>query len=698
MRVLLIDNHDSFTFNLFHLIAEVTGVEPTVVRNDEVGWADLPLDRFDAAVISPGPGRPERDRDVGISTAVIAESDLPVLGVCLGHQALCHILGARVEHAPEPQHGRVSRITHVGTGLFAGVPSPFQAVRYHSLAVREVTGDLEPIAWAPDGTVMAVRHRYARRWGVQFHPESILTEHGRTVLANFRRLVGDHHPDPAEAPRTSPAVGGHHRRTRLRVRELDLDVDTAGIFVALYGRSPTAFWLDSATHEQDGTHPRSRFSFLGDASGPLAERVTYDVTSRAVTVRRRGRRDTEPGPLLEWLDRSLRLREVEGPELPFDLNLGYVGYLGYELKAECDGAAAHEADTPDAALVLADRMIAVDHHERNVHLLALDDGENGAEAEGWLDDTEAVLRSAPRAPRVPIPAGGTHHGLPVDFRHPPDAYLDLIAACQRAIRDGESYEICLTNELTVPRRVDPLATYLAYRQSNPAPFAAYLRHGDNAVLSASPERFLRVHRDGTVETRPIKGTAPRSDDPIADGRLAAELRASEKERAENLMIVDLSRHDLGSVCEIGSVDVPELFIVESYATVHQLVSTVRGRLREGLGALDAIRAAFPGGSMTGAPKQRTMELIDQLEGGPRGVYSGAIGYLAFNGAADLSIVIRTMVAQGDTVRVGIGGAIVALSDPQAELRESLLKGRAALSALAATAERRSSPEPVVPIR
>jgi len=265
-----------------------------------------------------------------------------------------------------------------------------------------------------------------------------------------------------------------------------------------------------------------------------------------------------------------------------------------------------------------------------------------------------------------------------------DAYLAKIDVCLNEIVDGESYEICLTTECHSEATPDPLDAYRALRARNPAPHAALLRLGELSVLSSSPERFLAVGRDRGVESRPIKGTAPRSPDPAIDGALRAGLAADDKARAENLMIVDLVRNDLGRVCALGSVQVPELMIVESYATVHQLVSVVRGRLRDGLDALHAVRASFPGGSMTGAPKLRTMEILDALEGRPRGVYSGALGFLGVNGTADLSIVIRTVVVTPHGCSIGAGGAVVADSHPEAEFDEMALKAQAVIEAIGGT--------------
>jgi aminodeoxychorismate synthase component I len=263
----------------------------------------------------------------------------------------------------------------------------------------------------------------------------------------------------------------------------------------------------------------------------------------------------------------------------------------------------------------------------------------------------------------------------------PEQYLKDVEASIDHLLEGDSYEICLTNKLQLDLDVDSLDLYRTLRKANPAPFAAYLRFGDLAVLSSSPERFLRVSRDGEAEARPIKGTSRRGATPEEDAALAAALAADEKNRAENLMIVDLLRNDLGAVCEVGSVEVPAMMAVESYETVHQLVSEVRGRLRPGASAADCVRSCFPPGSMTGAPKLRTTAILDELEGSPRGVYSGAIGWFGLGGAADLAVAIRTIVLAAGRAEIGAGGAVVLQSDPRREFEEMLLKAAAPLRAI-----------------
>ena len=683
MRTLLIDNYDSFTYNLYQLLGEVNGNPPVVVRNN-AGWSDLDIEGFDSIVVSPGPGRPSRPLDFGISARAITESGLAVLGVCLGHQGICHLLGGVVGHAPEPMHGRISPVHHTGLGVFAGLPSPFAAVRYHSLAVTELPDELEAVAWTEDGIVMGVRHRRDPLWGVQFHPESISTEHGRELLANFRDLALAHRRGNGYGHRPSRS----DERYTVHVRRLDAAPRAEAAHDELFSDDAHRFWLDSSSVIEG----LSRFSFMGDGAGPLAEYVTYDVTEGVVTVDSAAGRERIRQPFFEYLDEQLgRRATARSPELPFDFNLGYVGCLGYELKAETGGHAVHRARTPDAALVFADRALAIDHLEGTCYLMALSDDHDDADALAWIEDTSRRLLELPAhdEPPAPAPAAGltgmtdaTAERL-LTPRHDQAAYLKRIAICLEEIYEGESYEVCLTNTVTSGAPIDARATYLELRRISPVPYGALLEFPGVSVLSASPERFLSIGCDGVVESKPIKGTRPRGATPSEDAALRRDLAVQHKDRAENLMIVDLVRNDLNAVCEIGSVHVPQLFDVETYAPVHQLVSTVRGTLRPAVSAVGCVRATFPGGSMTGAPKIRTMQIIDRLEAGPRGFYSGCLGWFGLSGAADLSIVIRTLTATDDQVSFGVGGAIVALSDADEEFEETVVKSRAMVSALLA---------------
>jgi para-aminobenzoate synthetase len=269
------------------------------------------------------------------------------------------------------------------------------------------------------------------------------------------------------------------------------------------------------------------------------------------------------------------------------------------------------------------------------------------------------------------------------MRHDRRTYVEKIGAALKEIVHGESYEICLTNLITFPFERSPLDLYRSMRNLTPAPHAAFFHIDDLYLVSASPERLMCVDRRRVVEAKPIKGTRPRGRTGDEDTALVQALRESEKDRAENLMIVDLLRNDLGQVCELGSVHVPKLFDVETYSHVHQLVSTIRGTLKEGISSVDCLRAVFPGGSMTGAPKKRTIEIIDRLEEGPRGIYSGALGWFGLSGACDFNIVIRSLSIDRGIARLGVGGAITALSDPEDEFEETMVKARGVIEAIEA---------------
>ncbi len=428
---------------------------------------------------------------------------------------------------------------------------------------------------------------------------------------------------------------------------LDAWIDPAAAYCTLHRDDDRSFWLDSSI----GTGR----SYMGSGS----RAVVGDDGARVFAQLRSG----------------LREHRVDAGDGGFAL--GWVGWLGYELRGYTMDA-PHETRSPHplAAFLFADRAIEFDHDRQSVSLLALGTAWTGDLAE-WRDRVVAALRE-PDAVRITVPAPAE-----AVWRDNDEAYLRMVEECRRAIRRGDAYQLCLTTQARIAASPHPLEAYLRLRESSPTHHGGLVRIDGVALLSASPEQFLEVTPGNIVSTSPIKGTRPRGRTVQEDDRLRTELGANEKERAENLMIVDLMRNDLSRVCEVGSVAVERLFGVESYAQVHQLVSTVRGRLASGLDALDAVLACFPAGSMTGAPKLRATQLLDALEREPRGIYSGVFGFLGLDGAADLAVVIRSIVLDAAGAWIGAGGGITALSQPEAELAEVKLKADALLDALGA---------------
>lgn len=494
---------------------------------------------------------------------------------------------------------------------------------------------------------------------------------------------------PAVASILSPELSAR-RGLQLRSERLEAAPDAALLFETLYGRSTNAVWLDSsnasAVAGRSQAAARSRFSILADDGGTFGQSVMHrsgatQVTAGSASV-------TTSGPFFRWLDSVWGRRAVRAPRgYDGQFTLGWLGYLGYELKRETGGNDV-PSDTPDAALLFAGRAVVLDHREQTVWLLALDAPDAGE----WLRDARTAVEAAAAGPVSSVagslsaePAGG----LEFVSRDSATDYKRKIADSQHEISEGNSYEICLTTTLEAPAgNLDPWSSYLALRRRNPAPFASYLRFGELVVASTSPERFLRILSDGGMRAEPIKGTRGRSSDASEDAALRQDLETSLKDRAENIMIVDLLRNDLSHFAIPGSVTVSRLCAIESYATVHQMVSTIDAHLRPGAPRAEALAAAFPAGSMTGAPKISTMDILDQLESGPRGIYSGAIGYFSLNAATDLAVVIRTLVvnpdgASGRTLSLGVGGAITADSVADDEYEEIRTKAYGVLSTLGA---------------
>ena len=400
--------------------------------------------------------------------------------------------------------------------------------------------------------------------------------------------------------------------------------------------------------------------------------------------------------LITWASRQL-------PELP-PFQGGLAGYFGYELGHVLERLPAPRYDDlrlPHAQLGLYDWVLAWDHARDRAWIIS-----TGVPAHGGAGRARAAARLGAVLERLAAPAQfdpphfshaagigapapsfsldvpgwiGERESLRSTFTRA--GYLEAVARVREYIVAGDIFQANLSQRLQTPLREHPWALYRRLRQTSPAPFGAYLDCGEFTIASASPERFLSLDGERRVETRPIKGTRPRGETPEADAALARELRDSEKDRAENLMIVDLLRNDLSRVCVPGSVRASELFALEHYSTVQHLVSTVTGLLEPHAGPVELLAAAFPGGSITGAPKIRAMEIIAELEPTTRGVYSGSIGYLGLDGTMDTSIAIRSCVAVGNTVYFSVGGGIVADSDPDAEYQETLNKAAGMVNAV-----------------
>lgn len=430
------------------------------------------------------------------------------------------------------------------------------------------------------------------------------------------------------------------------------------VFLKLFSDLPSYFWLDSSL-----TNDTSRFSYMGIPQ----EIIIYSLKQNTVTINKNNKTKKIEQTIFDFLEQHLAEKEIENTKLPFDFIGGYIGYFGYELKKLTGSKKAFTSPYPDSLWFYTEKTIVFDHKEKKVYLVCL--SENKTTAEEWFSEIEKKLKHI-GYPELFSESHNQNIIFKLDRNY--NKYLKDIAVCQQHLQSGESYQICLTNEFSAKGRVNPLELYLKLRQTNPAPYAAFIKYNDLAILSSSPEEFLRVDKN-YVETKPIKGTIRRGEYPEEDKVLIKQLSESKKDWSENAMIVDLLRNDLGKICEFGSVKVTKLMDIESFQTVHQLVSTVTGTLRKDNTIIDCVKAAFPGGSMTGAPKIHTMEIIDNLEKKSRGIYSGSMGFLSLNKKALLNIVIRTIIIDKDHLSIGAGGAILTDSDPKNECEEMMLK-------------------------
>jgi anthranilate synthase component 1 len=492
-------------------------------------------------------------------------------------------------------------------------------------------------------------------------------------------------------------------------REIVLDGDTPVSAYAKLGRRPHSFLLESVV----GGQKWAAYSFLGAGARAVItahagryEIVRFDVEGGGPPVRHEGALpDGDPTQLLSSLLASFR--PVPSPALPRFFG-GAVGWLGYDVVRAFEripSRAPDELALPEACFVITDTLVIFDNLRQTVKVVANAVVDAPEEAErayaaacARVDALVATLQGPspalrPLDPR-PIAEGGDVVDAPLSSNTTRDDFKAAVARAKEYILAGDVFQVVLSQRFEAPRAgADPFDVYRALRVVNPSPYMFQLDFGAAQVTGASPEVLVRVDGEDaghkTVTVRPIAGTRPRGATPEEDARLEAELRADPKERAEHVMLIDLGRNDVGRVSRVGSVRVEENMIVERYSHVMHLTSSVSGDVADGRSALDVLRACFPAGTLTGAPKIRAMQIIEELEPARRGIYGGAVGYVSFTGNLDMAIAIRTLVTKGEHVYLQAGAGIVADSDPDAEYEETVNKARAVVRALAMARPTRS---------
>ncbi|MCJ7670341.1 MAG: aminodeoxychorismate synthase component I [Dehalococcoidia bacterium] len=485
------------------------------------------------------------------------------------------------------------------------------------------------------------------------------------------------------------------------IEEVFTPLTTPELFELIKDR-PYSFFLDSGMdHQRLG-----RYSFLG--SEPF---LVMNSRGSEITLIRGQEHKVQHGNPFDTIGKLLEVYKLDHCPAPVPFLGGAVGYFSYDLchfVERLPSATIDDLKLPESYFAFYDTIVAFDHLEGKAYLVAtgfpeMEEGQRLRRArmrleemKDWLCpshsvvtvsrsseqsegeakqscDRDCFVATAPRNDRQ-------NKEIMLKSNFTPEEYMKAVNRVREYIAAGDVFQVNLSQRFEADLKIPPYELYKRLRTVNPAPFASYLNFPGVAIVSASPERFLKVQND-LVETRPIKGTRPRGRDSVEDERLAHELIHSTKDRAENVMIVDLERNDLGRVCHYGTVKVTELAILETFPTVFHLTSTVMGRLRRGKSNIDLLKATFPGGSITGAPKVRAMEIIDELEPTKRSVYTGSIGYLSFNEDMDINIVIRTFLIKEGKAYFQVGGGIIYDSDPEAEYMETLDKARALILAL-----------------
>lgn len=729
-RILLIDSYDSFSLNLAALCRKsIPGCIIHVIKNDQYTFDELEtyLDYFSAIVVGPGPGSPAIDKDIGVVRylwTMAPAKTIPIFGVCLGLQSLGIVCGAELKRLHTVKHGQVSVIRHTGQDIFRGV-GHVQAVRYHSLYIEPASdSEIEELAWADDEengqVLMACKHKFRPFWAVQYHPESVLTNNaGAQVMQNFWRLsrqwcvvnarntrpldaklrrFGDLWPFSAQNRVQLPVSQSKTRMNSVAISAPHLTSISVCELLGVGMENNQFALLESAASP-------GRFSIVAALSSTSLQ-ITYSLDNNVVTLRQGPSKVREEVlntlDIWSWLAKFMHTRRVHGgdPNVPFWG--GLIGYFTYELGVSSLQIPLHRNEGgkqrhPDVNLIFVERSIVVDSWNGLVHVQSLLENDDP-----WLSEMiDKIKQTTGDASSTP-PASELSKHRPATVVLPDrERYLSRIHGAKEWLHSGDSYELCLTAHTYVT--ADSLATalgcssswqrYKLLRRLNPAPYSAYLRLHPSTLISSSPERFLSFTRapDTTCQLRPIKGTVRKAPG-ISRADAEQALVGSNKEVAENLMIVDLIRHDLHSV--VGDeVQVKQFCAVEEYETVWQLVSVIEGtdssRPEYDRLGCDVLKRSLPPGSMTGAPKKRSVEILQTLEDAERSLYSGVFGCWCVSGAGDWAVTIRSCfkhddedgeLSRSERWVIGAGGAITALSDPEAEWDEMVTKLQSVLRA------------------
>ncbi len=464
---------------------------------------------------------------------------------------------------------------------------------------------------------------------------------------------------------------------KAKIVEFKSQLNSMELFEAVKKDGNYPFFLDSGMDSEK----LGRYSFIG-----VDPFLMIKSEGNRVSLEEDGKIETMDGNPLDILQENLDLYKIQKEEIPFVG--GGVGYFSYELAhlmEKLPNTVKKDVDIPEMVMGFYDGVVIIDHRDDKKYIGAVGFKENIEEIIKKIENNIKQAEKQLIIDNEKLKIKNTKESVEIKDREivsnmSEEYYLKSIQKLKDYIYSGDIYQVNFTQRFECDFQGDSNELYKNLKSINPAPFAAYLDFGEGIIVSSSPERFIKL-TDRTIETRPMKGTRPRGKSKIEDEKLKEDLVNSEKDRAELLMIVDLMRNDISRVAETGSVKVTELFHLEEYATVLQMVATIQGKLKEELSAVDIIKATFPGGSITGAPKIRAMEIIDELETTTRNIYTGSIGYLGFDGDMDLNIAIRTIVLKDKKAYFQVGGGIVWDSDPHEEYEESLVKGRALVKAL-----------------